>query len=46
MASFLFVLLSRKRDVSRIPDADFVANAKDQSPSSRLESVVVETGLA
>lgn len=44
--SFLFVLLSRKRVVSKIPDADFVANAKDQSPSSRLESVVVDTGFA
>lgn len=46
MSSFLFVLLSKKRDVSRILDADFVANAKVQSPSSKLESVVVDTGLA
>lgn len=44
--SVLFVLLSKNREVSRILDADFVANANDQSPSRRLESVVVDTGLA
>mmetsp|Transcript_16535 Transcript_16535/g.34743 ORF Transcript_16535/g.34743 Transcript_16535/m.34743 type:complete len:230 (+) Transcript_16535:563-1252(+) len=40
-----FVLLRRNLDVSRIEDAEFVAKANDQSPSRRLESVVVDTGL-
>ena len=45
-ASSRLVLLKMKRDVSRIVDAELVANANDHSPSRRLESVVVDTGFA
>jgi hypothetical protein len=44
--STLLVLLKKNRDVSSMPETEFVANAKDHLPSKRLESVVVETGFA